>query len=57
FVKNVPPEQINSFVRKLPEEKRKSLYSVAKELSDHGLIQIRPGEFSTIDEDTDDYQK
>jgi hypothetical protein len=57
FIKNVPPEQINRFVRKLPEEKRQSLYLVAKELAEHGLIQICPGEFSAIDEDSYDQQK
>lgn len=52
FVNNVPPEKINQFVMKLPEEKRASLYSVAKELSDHGLISIQEGQFSSIDEET-----
>ncbi|MDS1029841.1 hypothetical protein RDV78_04895 [Bacillota bacterium LX-D] len=54
FKNNVPPKEINEFVARLPEEKRGSLYQVAKELTDHGLITLE-GEFSTIDDDLQPY--
>ncbi|NLC77934.1 MAG: hypothetical protein GX750_10010 [Clostridia bacterium] len=57
FVPNVPPEQINEFVARLSEKQRSSLYEVAKELWDHGLITIREGEFTTIDDEMYDAQK
>ncbi|NLL19224.1 MAG: hypothetical protein GX262_09405 [Clostridia bacterium] len=57
FVNNVPPEQINEFVAGLSEQKRSSLYEVAKELWEHGLITIREGEFTTIDDEMYDAQK
>lgn len=57
FVNNVPPEQINEFVARLPEQQRSSLYEVAKELWDKGLITIKQGEFTTIDDEMYDVQK
>jgi len=57
FVNNVPPEQINEFVARLPEQKRSSLYEVAKELWHQGLITIKPGEFYTVDDEMYDAQK
>lgn len=57
FKNNVPPEQINKFVAGLPEERRNSLYEVAKELWDQGLITIYEGEFTTIDDELYDAQK
>lgn len=57
FVTNVPPQQINEFVTRLPEHKRSSLYEVAKELWDQGLISIKKGEFVTVDDEMYDAQK
>lgn len=57
FTSNVPPEQINEFVARLSEKQRTSLYEVAKELWDQGLITIKEGQFSTIDKDQIDVQK
>ncbi|MBA4602900.1 hypothetical protein [Thermoactinomyces mirandus] len=37
---NVPREQINLYVRSLPEERRQSLYQVMKELESAGMITI-----------------
>ncbi|GAW93657.1 hypothetical protein [Calderihabitans maritimus] len=56
FTAKVPPQDINRFVQKLPEEKS-SLYEVAKELADKGLIEIHQGEFSSIDQDMLPYQR
>ncbi|MEA4903107.1 hypothetical protein [Desulfitobacterium sp.] len=48
----VPPVKINRFVNKLPQNKRDSLFEVASELSDAGLIEIlNEREHSTIDQD------
>ena len=57
FINNVPPEKINEFVANLADEKKGSIYEVAKELQDKGLITIESGEFSTIDKDMIDFQK
>ncbi len=40
FTPNVPPEEINRFVNRLPEEKRDSMFHVMEELSKAGLITI-----------------
>lgn len=48
----VPPVKINRFVNKLPLNRRDSLFEVASELSDAGLIEIlNEREHSTIDQD------
>lgn len=53
----VPPVKINRFVNKLPTKKKDSLYEVAHELVDAGMIEILDErEHSTIDEDTVDVQ-
>lgn len=57
FINNVPPREINRFVRELPDEKRSSMYEIAKELCDHGLITIYEGQFSTADDETETFQK
>lgn len=36
----VPEEEMNRFVRELPEEKKESMFTVMKELEKAGLIQI-----------------
>ena len=54
----VPPVKINRFVNKLAPEKKESLYEIATELSDAGMIEILNDRTpSTIDEDTVDVQK
>ncbi|HEY8341842.1 MAG TPA: hypothetical protein VIK75_02375 [Calditerricola sp.] len=40
FRNNVPPEEINRFVRELPEEKRASMFAVLSELERAGLITV-----------------
>lgn len=50
FENNVPPEEINKFVRELPESKRSSLFEVVKILDQAGLITLYPDEVTTIDE-------
>lgn len=55
FTSNVSAKTINEFVLNLSEEKRASLYLVAKELADQGLITLHKGQFSTIDEEMQAY--
>jgi len=53
----VPPVKINRFVNRLPRDKRVSLFEIASELQDAGLIDVLNGRSqSTIDEDTIDDQ-
>ncbi|QKG85781.1 hypothetical protein GXN76_15855 [Kroppenstedtia pulmonis] len=40
FSPNVPAEQINQFVKDLPEHQRDSFYEVLKQLSQEGLITL-----------------
>lgn len=48
----VPPVKINRFVNKLPDSRKESLYEVASELSNAGLIEVlNEREPSTIDQD------
>ncbi|MDA8233493.1 MAG: hypothetical protein M0Z31_01550 [Clostridia bacterium] len=56
FTNNVPPEEINNFVRQLPAEKRDSLFEVVKELEDAGLITLDQSLISTADDETIEYQ-
>lgn len=54
----VPPVKINRFVNKLAQNKRDSLFEIATELSDAGMIEIfNDRTQSTIDKDTLDLQK
>ncbi len=53
----VPPVKINRYVNKLPRTKKDSLFEVAHELVDAGMIEIlNEREHSTIDQDTVDVQ-
>lgn len=53
----VPPVKINRFVNKLPKYKKDSLFEIASELQQAGLIQLLNGRaHSTIDKDTVDDQ-
>lgn len=54
FHANVEPEEINRFVRDLPESRRNSLQQVARALRDAGLITLED-EFSTIDDEMQPY--
>lgn len=48
----VPPVKINRFVSELPQDKRDSLFEVASELSEAGMIEVlNDREHSTIDQD------
>lgn len=48
----VPPVKINRFVNKLPYDKKDSLFEIASELSDAGLIEVlNDRAHSTIDQD------
>ncbi|MDA8227956.1 MAG: hypothetical protein M0T74_09735 [Desulfitobacterium hafniense] len=48
----VPPVKINRFVNKLPNDKKDSLFEVASELADAGLIEVlNDRSHSTIDKD------
>jgi len=49
----VPPVKINRFVNRLPLQKRESLFEIASELQEAGLIDVLEGRaHSTIDKDT-----
>ena len=53
----VPPVKINRFVNRLPRDKRVSLFEIASELQEAGLIKVLNGRaHSTIDKDTIDDQ-
>lgn len=54
FRANVPAEEINRFVRELPEARRASLREVARALADAGLITLEHA-FSTIDDELKPY--
>lgn len=56
FHANAPAEQINRFVRELPEDRRRSLQQVARALRDAGLITLED-EFSTIDNEMKPYME
>lgn len=45
FTANVPPQEINKFVRELPEHKRDSLYEVIQQLADNNLINLEGFEY------------
>ena len=57
FTNNVPPEEINIFVKNLPTEQKDSLFKVVKELETAGLITLDLSRISTADDETIDYQK
>ncbi len=53
----VPPVKINRFVNRLPRQKRESLFEIASELQEAGLIDVlNDRAHSTIDKDTIDDQ-
>jgi len=53
----VPPVKINRFVNQLPSKKRESLFEIASELQEAGLIDVlNDRAHSTIDKDTIDDQ-
>lgn len=54
FEANASPEQINEFVRALPEEQRRSLVEVARALRDAGMIRLK-SDFTTIDNEMKPY--
>lgn len=56
FKNNVSPEEINEFVRNLPESERDSLFEVMNKLRDAGLITLYDGDNITIDRDQEQFQ-
>lgn len=50
FTNNVPPEEINRFVRRLPSEDRESMSKVVEILAREGLITLDRHHVSSIDE-------
>lgn len=54
FRANAPAEEINRFVRELPEARRASLREVARALADAGLITLEH-DFSTLDDEVKPY--
>lgn len=56
FKNNVSPEEINEFVRNLPESERDSLFEVVNKLRDAGLITLYDGDNITIDRAQEQFQ-
>ena len=53
----VPPVKINRFVNQLPDERKESLFEIASELEQEGMIQVlNERSHSTIDKDLVDDQ-
>mgnify|MGYP000967484725 CR=1 FL=1 len=50
FTNNVPPEEINRFVRSLPQEDRESMAKVVAILEREGLITLDRHDISSSDE-------
>lgn len=57
FTNNVSPEEINNFVKQLPDSERQSLFQVIKKLNQNGMITVDDSDLSTIDDETIDWQK
>lgn len=55
FSNNVPPQEINEFVRQLPASERESLFEVVHRLEQEGLITIHHGDQTTIDDEMQPY--
>ncbi|NLV90948.1 MAG: hypothetical protein GX030_00965 [Firmicutes bacterium] len=49
FENLAPPEEINRFVRELPESDRESMFQVVQKLREAGLIVTYDGDNSTVD--------
>lgn len=47
FTNNASPEEINSYVRNLPNDQRDSLFEVVKELDKAGLITLDDSKLTT----------
>ncbi|WP_206810349.1 hypothetical protein [Paradesulfitobacterium ferrireducens] len=53
----VPPVKINRFVNQLPDDRKESLFEIASELEQEGMIQVlNERSHSTIDKDLVDDQ-
>lgn len=53
----VPPVKINRFVNQLPDDRKESLFEIASELEQEGIIQVlNERSPSTIDQDSVDDQ-
>lgn len=57
FENNVSPEEINKFVRDLPEHDKNSIFEVVSKLKNAGLINVYEGDSITIDQDQQQLQE
>lgn len=57
FVNNVPPREINEYVRSLPPEEKESLFEVIQKLRQEGMITVFDGDVVTIDDEMQDMQE
>lgn len=56
FEQNASAEEINKFVRDLPEYQKDSLFEVSQALNDEGLISLL-NQVTTIDDEMIEYQE
>jgi hypothetical protein len=55
FVNNATPEEINSFVDRLSDTQRRSLFNVVTLLEEEGLISLIEGDTTTIDQNMEEF--
>ena len=55
FVDNATPEEINSFVDRLSDTQRRSLFNVVTLLEEEGLISLIEGDTTTIDQNMEEF--
>ena len=55
FVNNASPEEINNFVRNLPEHQKDSLFEVVRLLDQEGLITLIDGDNTTVDKNMEEF--
>jgi hypothetical protein len=57
FFRNAEPEEINRFVRELPNKERESMAMVVRRLEEAGLISLDEEDMVTIDDEMQAWQE
>lgn len=57
FFRNAEPEEINRYVRELPQKERESLAMVVRKLEEAGLISLDENDMVTIDDEMQIWQE